>query len=1259
MGEARLTRELHVVKEGAGQHGATFEQRFVAANKLFSERKFEEADDAYRGLLVTNPRSAALLCKLGSTALRLGHEDEASSFFDRAEAIDRAFPWSYIGRADLLVQRGDLEAAVEELERAASVDPSLSFVPERAQRLRKRIEQAAGRVSEREFKARFTSANRLLAQQRFEEAEAEYRALLLDEPRSAPLLTKLASLLRKQGRAAEAEALFDRAVAVDPGFAWAHAGRAEVLEERGDFSGAIGALERALAIEPGMDFARTRIAALQGAGAHVAELPSPPSFKELFAAANKLFDDRRFADAEIAYLRLLDRDPDSAPLLTMLANIALQFGRNAQVLDYLERAERADPDYVWHHVCRAELLAAKSEVEAAIDTLEKAQARDPTQEVIGRRIASLRHQAFERARLLPIPEIRTWSPTIAREPPSGPRVAVVSWDLTHNPVGRAWMLADLLSRWADPELVGPLFPAYGDNLWAPLRESDRTVPVRGFSAHSFSSFVAGAIRLVAQSPCDVAWVSKPRLPSLLIGFLYKLIHGAAVICDVDDDELAFVGAERPLDIAEFLASVSHADWREPYGARWTQLAQSMLAFADATTVCNPVLQRKHGGFLIRHARDEALFNPARFDRREVRARYGFSDFDKVVLFLGTPRRHKGILALVEALRALKDPAVVLCIIGSIPDRSLGEELDRYDGIRIVRHPDIAFSKVPECNAMADVVCVLQDSDNAISHFQTPAKITDALAMGAPVIAFPTPPVADLVERGGIVATSPAELAESLRALLGRQAEGPQPARERRRFFLSELSYRANARRARGVVELALLKPKPPPEDFLRLLRHIDTAMPGGIVGEMADKLGNAVPPRPRAGLLRSIERDVNLVMFWKQNDTGLYGRRQEMLLDELSRSERIKRILHIDAPISADSLEKRVAAASHDEGRYVASQAIARHLGTQDEGHVHRRTFIYRGQTSSLMGRELPYKEGFPNAVEGWLRELGMLDNLIAWVCPVVPLFPEVNARIGFPFIVADVIDDQRQWPMAPAFRAELEANYRSTFDVADLAIANCEPVADWLRQEGLSPIVMPNGMEIHADVDAWAAPPGLAALPRPIVGYVGNLHDRIDWALIARIADARPDWTIVLIGSAPRHPDILAIASKPNVRLLGVVPYRQALRHIAAFDVAMIPHLRTDLSDRMNPLKLYVYRSLGVPVVSTRIANLSDLADDIRVSPSPEDFLRHLEDAIEDRRQYGRRYPDPVRMRAMSWESRLKAIFAHMDRVFEERRPSVPEKAG
>ena len=58
--------------------------------------------------------------------------------------------------------------------------------------------------------------------------------------------------------------------------------------------------------------------------------------------------------------------------------------------------------------------------------------------------------------------------------------------------------------------------------------------------------------------------------------------------------------------------------------------------------------------------------------------------------------------------------------------------------------------------------------------------------------------------------------------------------------------------------------------------------------------------RPPVGPIESEPFD--LVAFWKQNDTGIYGRRSDLLIAEVARSGSVAHTIQFDAPISASRL---------------------------------------------------------------------------------------------------------------------------------------------------------------------------------------------------------------------------------------------------------------------------------------------------------------------------------------------------------------------
>ncbi|MGD0143900.1 MAG: tetratricopeptide repeat protein [Rhizomicrobium sp.] len=1095
------------------------------------------------------------------------------------------------------------------------------------------------------FRDRFESANRLWEAQRFPEAENAYLELLTEDPSSSAAASRLGDIRLALGDMDGARAYFTRAIAINSKLPWGYAGLGRIAEKSGDLEAALNHSKRALELSPGSRWLSDRIGALTARLSKTRPSKDSPetqaAFRRRFEQANDLLANHQLAEAEAIYRELLDREPNSAPLLCKLGEIEAESGRVADAKACYDRAIAINRDFPWAYIGQSEILEATGDLDAAIHALRIVTKLDSSLSFVEERIQALRRkQRLETERLTGGVRIRHWpadprlETAVAGKTPL-PRVAIVAWDLAHNPVGRALTLAEIARRHANCEIVGPVFTEHGEDLWPPLRESERPFGIRGFHAYSFSSFLEGAIRLVAEKPCDVAWVSKPCMPSLLIGFLYKLIHGASILLDIDDDELAIVGADGPLTLDGFIEKCSAFDWSEPFSKHWTQLAASMMEFVDGITVCNAVLQHKFGGILLRHARDPKTFDAALAKRATVRAEFGFSDTDKVILFLGTPRKHKGLLEIAKALQVIGDPCAVLCIIGTVLDPSFKKELEALKPTRIVFHPDQPYSRVAELNAMADLVCVLQDAADPIAAFQTPAKLTDALAVGTVVLATPVPPISAFSGKYGS-----AEAAEARRAL-----------------FRAELTTDANAGRALEAIQIARNKKSPVPADILRLLRYVDASMPGQLHQECADALKDVLHTGPRIGKLRTLSEDVNLVFFWKQNDTGIFGRRQDMLLAQFAAMPRIKRILHIDAPISADvlnSLARSGGGRELTQGGLVAANTVARHLRTLDDDRVFRRTLIYRGKETSLFGQELPDIQSFPNAVESWLRELDMTENVLAWVCPIVPYFPEVQKRLGFSFVVADVIDDQRTWPMRLGSRVQIERSYRETFACTDAAFANCRPVCEWLAEQGLTANIVPNGVDVRSDVEDWEIPAALRYLKRPIVGYAGNLSHRIDWDLIEKIAASRPDWSIVIIGETPANDRYRRLASRPNVHAMGVIPYETALRYIASFDVAMIPHVRSAMSEKMNPLKLYVYRGLGVPVVSSALANLDDLAGDIRVADSADQFVARLEEAIAERQNRGRSYPTADLLRAYSWESRMASILDHIDEVFRARQSST-----
>jgi glycosyltransferase involved in cell wall biosynthesis len=307
-----------------------------------------------------------------------------------------------------------------------------------------------------------------------------------------------------------------------------------------------------------------------------------------------------------------------------------------------------------------------------------------------------------------------------------PRMLVVSWDMGHNPAGRAFLLADIARREFDVKLIGPLFKQYGTKLWQPL-EGQSGLEIETFPGAPLSEYLTTILEQVERNPAEIVYVSKPRLPSLVFGLLMRARHGSTLIVDVDDHELSFYKDDKPLglDAALRVARSNPADAEMPYANVWTQLCEELVKLAGGITVSNIALQERFGGIIVRHARDEDVFSMDQARRREVRKEFGLAETDRAIVFVGTPRPHKGIYRIAEALERIGDKNLVFVMIGSFTDASTRNQIAKYKKARISCFENQPWDRLPELVAMADAVAILQDPKSRVSEYQIPAKLSGA------------------------------------------------------------------------------------------------------------------------------------------------------------------------------------------------------------------------------------------------------------------------------------------------------------------------------------------------------------------------------------------------------------------------------------------------------------------------------------------------------------------------------------------------------
>ncbi|WP_315688813.1 glycosyltransferase [Limnospira sp. PMC 1306.21] len=505
-----------------------------------------------------------------------------------------------------------------------------------------------------------------------------------------------------------------------------------------------------------------------------------------FSRGNEFLRNGQLEEAIAAYQKAIGQNRDFYLAYQNLGEALEKLGRFDEAIAAYRRAVELKPEAAWSYVNLSRVLRQVGRVDEAEKAEEQAVGIDP-------KLADFSQNGYG------IKENISTAVNPTEWQGKRPRVGVCGWELSHNAAGRVYTLAQLYQTFADVEIIGSIFPQWGREVWEPIRQTK--IPCHHFFVKDESQFIDEAIKLVRSHPYDIVHLSKPRLPNILFGLLYKSLWNSRVIVDIDDEEMAFVGAESSIELDDYLKKQGRLpDLKELTGTEWTRIAVGLVREFDGVTVSNPALQERYGGVVIRHGRDEGRFVPSADLKRRSRERFGIAQDKKVVLFFGTPRKHKGLVTTARALGSLGRKDVVFAIIGDFPDGKLKEELQGIPGVDYVFVGNQPFESIPDVVAVGDVCVLLQDVGSEVSQFQIPAKLSDALGMGLVVLLSETAAVADVIESGAVVPVAEGDLPAVLGRVLSDEAECNKFRVRGRELLAAEFGFGVNGSRLAEVMD---------------------------------------------------------------------------------------------------------------------------------------------------------------------------------------------------------------------------------------------------------------------------------------------------------------------------------------------------------------------------------------------------------------------------------------------------------------------------
>ncbi len=298
-----------------------------------------------------------------------------------------------------------------------------------------------------------------------------------------------------------------------------------------------------------------------------------------------------------------------------------------------------------------------------------------------------------------------------------------------------------------------------------------------------------------------------------------------------------------------------------------------------------------------------------------------------------------------------------------------------------------------------------------------------------------------------------------------------------------------------------------------------------------------------------------------------------------------------------------------------------------------------------------------------------LLDELLALEAisrPVLwyysPIMLAFSRELTAAAIVYDCMDELSNFKFAPPELRELEAELISRADVVFTGGYSLYEAKRGLHRN-IHPF--PSSVDWAHFAQARSEQPDVqdqADLPHPRLGFYGVIDERMDLELLAEVADARPDWSLVMVGPVVKISED-ELPRRPNLHYLGGKSYDELPRYLAGWDVALMPFAINEATRFISPTKTPEYIAGGRPVVSTPITDVIRHYGEmqcVRIAADAETFIAECEVALDlAAKPNGWLEEADVALAQSSWESTFRRMSklvreAAEARLNEVRSPSA-----
>lgn len=253
--------------------------------------------------------------------------------------------------------------------------------------------------------------------------------------------------------------------------------------------------------------------------------------------------------------------------------------------------------------------------------------------------------------------------------------------------------------------------------------------------------------------------------------------------------------------------------------------------------------------------------------------------------------------------------------------------------------------------------------------------------------------------------------------------------------------------------------------------------------------------------------------------------------------------------------------------------------------------------------------------------------------------------------VIYDCMDELAAFKNAPK---QLLQRENALLNIADLCFTGGPSLYQSKRERHANAHCFSSSVDakhFHKALDRDYSHPEQNHVARPRLGFYGVIDERFDTDLVRQVAEARPDWQIVLVGPVVKI-DPANLPRANNIHYMGQRTYEQLPQFLAGWDVCLLPFALNESTKFISPTKVLEYMAAELPSVSTPITDVKvPYGDVVAIADTPEKFIAACERmlAMNDEQQAALK----ARMRAIVANTSWDKTAASMHHLIQTTAPS------